>query len=85
MNTAVQLAAIAGSLGAPIWGYVGEHIVVEGHLMGASFYSVFCIDHAALHGLWYVTGATTVAAALSYIISKDTYKIIAQRRQLHKR
>lgn len=27
VNTAVQLAAIAGSLGAPIWGYVGKNIL----------------------------------------------------------
>uniref|UniRef100_A0A1L8DYD2 cardiolipin synthase (CMP-forming) n=1 Tax=Nyssomyia neivai TaxID=330878 RepID=A0A1L8DYD2_9DIPT len=33
------------------------------------------IDHPLLHGLWYVTGATTVAAAVSYIMAKDTYKI----------
>lgn len=39
------------------------------------------IDHTALHGLWYFTGLTTVAAAASYIISKDTYKIIKETRQ----
>ncbi|XP_037913108.1 probable cardiolipin synthase (CMP-forming) [Hermetia illucens] len=33
-------------------------------------------DHPVLHGLWYITGATTVAAALSYILKKDTYKIL---------
>lgn len=40
------------------------------------------IDHPALHGLWYVTGATTFAAAVSYIVSKDTYKIIKESRKL---
>jgi len=60
VNTAVQLIAIASSLGAPIWDYA---------------------DHPALHGLWYVTGATTFAAALSYIVSKDTYKIIKESRK----
>lgn len=59
VNTAVQLAAIATSLGAPVWGYV---------------------DHVALHSLWYFTGVTTVAAALSYVISKDTYRILKQTR-----
>lgn len=60
VNTAVQLTAVATSLGAPIWGY---------------------IDHTALHGLWYFTGVTTAAAALSYITSKDTYKIIKETKR----
>lgn len=34
------------------------------------------VDHPALHGLWYLTGATTVAAAISYIVKKDTYKYL---------
>ncbi|XP_058828519.1 probable cardiolipin synthase (CMP-forming) [Topomyia yanbarensis] len=55
INTAVQLATVAFTLGAPIWSYV---------------------DHPYLHALWYLTGVTTVAAALSYIINKDTYKIL---------
>lgn len=33
------------------------------------------VDHPVLQGLWYFTGATTVAAAISYITIKDTYKI----------
>ena len=63
VNTAVQLAAVACSLGAPIWGYV---------------------DHTALHNLWYFTGFTTTAAAFSYILSKDTYKIIKESRTKNK-
>ncbi|KAG4078028.1 hypothetical protein HA402_002079 [Bradysia odoriphaga] len=39
-------------------------------------------DHPALHGLWYFTGATTFAAAVSYIVSKDTYKIIKESRKM---
>jgi len=61
INTAVQLIAIASSLGAPIWDYA---------------------NHPALQGLWYVTGATTFAAAVSYIVSKDTYKIIKESRKV---
>jgi cardiolipin synthase (CMP-forming) len=34
------------------------------------------VDHPALHGLWYLTGATTAAAAISYMVKKDTYKYI---------
>ncbi|XP_055904686.1 probable cardiolipin synthase (CMP-forming) [Eupeodes corollae] len=34
------------------------------------------LDHSMLHGLWYLTGATTVAAALSYVLNKNTYKIL---------
>ncbi|GAB0094190.1 Probable cardiolipin synthase (CMP-forming) [Sergentomyia squamirostris] len=39
------------------------------------------VDHPLLHGLWYLTGATTVAAAVSYIMAKDTYKIFRKRSQ----
>ncbi|XP_066249527.1 probable cardiolipin synthase (CMP-forming) [Euwallacea similis] len=36
------------------------------------------INHPALQGLWYITAGTTVAAALSYILSKNTYKILTK-------
>ncbi|CAG9764815.1 unnamed protein product [Ceutorhynchus assimilis] len=39
------------------------------------------VNHPALQGLWYVTAGTTVAAALSYILSKNTYKILAKNSQ----
>ncbi|XP_055611041.1 probable cardiolipin synthase (CMP-forming) [Uranotaenia lowii] len=58
VNTAVQLATVAITLGAPVWNY---------------------LDHPYLHALWYLTGATTVAAALSYILNKDTYKILKKQ------
>lgn len=58
VNTAVQLATVAITLGAPIWNYV---------------------DHFYLHALWYVTGLTTVAAAISYIVDKNTYKILKKK------
>lgn len=60
VNTAVQLVAVAASLGAPVWNYV---------------------DHPHLHYLWYFTGATTVAAALSYILTKNTYKLFNNRKK----
>lgn len=34
------------------------------------------IDHPYLHYLWYFTGLTTIAAALSYALTKNTYKIL---------
>lgn len=59
VNTAIQLAAVAISLGAPIFDY---------------------IDHPHIHYLWYFTGFTTVAAAMSYVLTKDTYKILKKQR-----
>lgn len=46
--------------------------------LGAPVWSY--IDHPALHGLWYLTGATTAAAAISYIVSKDTYKYLRRKK-----
>jgi cardiolipin synthase len=40
------------------------------------------VDHAYLHGLWYLTGVTTAAAALSYIVKKDTYKFLRKKKSL---
>ncbi|KFB48918.1 AGAP000843-PA-like protein [Anopheles sinensis] len=37
------------------------------------------VDHAYLHGLWYATGFTTIAAAASYLTNKDTYKILRKK------
>lgn len=34
------------------------------------------VDHSALHSLWYITAGTTVASAVSYILSKNTYKFL---------
>jgi len=34
------------------------------------------IDHPLLQSLWYITGGTTIAAALSYLLSKETYRIL---------
>ncbi|XP_044729789.1 probable cardiolipin synthase (CMP-forming) [Chrysoperla carnea] len=34
------------------------------------------VDHTALHVLWYTTGFTTLTSALSYVFSKNTYKVL---------
>ncbi|PSN53475.1 hypothetical protein C0J52_09336 [Blattella germanica] len=34
------------------------------------------VDHPVLHAMWYVTAGTTLASAISYIISKNTYKFL---------
>lgn len=52
----------------------GVQLATVGISLGAPVWQY--LDHPALHGLWYLTGVTTVAAALSYIINKDTFKII---------
>lgn len=36
------------------------------------------VGHPFLEILWYVTGASTVVSALSYVLSKNTYKIFKQ-------
>ncbi|XP_057662772.1 probable cardiolipin synthase (CMP-forming) [Diorhabda carinulata] len=34
------------------------------------------IGHPALEALWYITGTTTMAAGVSYILSKNTFKML---------
>lgn len=83
VNTGVQLATIGISLGAPIWNYLGRNFILlnpDVLFFTLIFYILFYIDHPALHGLWYLTGVTTVAAALSYVINRrDTFKIIQKK------
>ncbi|XP_041767858.1 probable cardiolipin synthase (CMP-forming) isoform X2 [Anopheles merus] len=52
-------------------------LVTVAATLGAPIFSY--VDHAYLHGLWYLTGFTTVAAAASYLTSKDTYKILRKK------
>ncbi|XP_011212637.1 probable cardiolipin synthase (CMP-forming) [Bactrocera dorsalis] len=52
----------------------GVQLAAIGISLGAPIWNY--IDHPALLGLWYLTGATTVAAALSYILNKNTFKIL---------
>ncbi|XP_067618797.1 probable cardiolipin synthase (CMP-forming) [Eurosta solidaginis] len=56
----------------------GVQLATIGLSLGAPLWNY--IDHPLLHGLWYLTGATTVAAALSYILNKNTFKIIRNHR-----
>lgn len=81
MNTVVQLATIGISLGAPVWNYIGTFSFIVFVLI--LFVNVLPLDHTVLHGLWYLTGATTVAAALSYMLRKDTFKIIKSSKHKH--
>nr|CAD7263374.1 unnamed protein product [Timema shepardi] len=32
------------------------------------------VDHSVLHMLWYITAGTTITSAVSYLVTKDTYK-----------
>uniref|UniRef100_A0A182MJ05 cardiolipin synthase (CMP-forming) n=1 Tax=Anopheles culicifacies TaxID=139723 RepID=A0A182MJ05_9DIPT len=52
-------------------------LVTVAATLGAPIFNY--VDHAYLHGLWYLTGFTTVAAAISYLTSKDTYKILRKK------
>uniref|UniRef100_A0A182VVH9 cardiolipin synthase (CMP-forming) n=1 Tax=Anopheles minimus TaxID=112268 RepID=A0A182VVH9_9DIPT len=52
-------------------------LVTVAATLGAPIFNY--VDHAYLHGLWYLTGFTTVAAAVSYLTSKDTYKILRKK------
>ncbi|XP_037812522.1 probable cardiolipin synthase (CMP-forming) [Lucilia sericata] len=54
----------------------GVQLAAVGISLGAPVWHY--MDHVALHGLWYLTGATTVAAALSYVVNKNTFKILAK-------
>lgn len=39
------------------------------------------VDHSMLHNLWYLTGATTAAAAMSYVTQrKNTYKYLLKKK-----
>lgn len=38
------------------------------------------VGHPALETLWYVTAGTTIAAGLSYVLSKNTYKYLQSRK-----
>ncbi|XP_060527558.1 probable cardiolipin synthase (CMP-forming) isoform X2 [Cylas formicarius] len=36
------------------------------------------VGHPVLECLWYITGATTIAAAISYVLTKNTYKMLTR-------
>ncbi|GLH06393.1 Probable cardiolipin synthase (CMP-forming) [Gryllus bimaculatus] len=39
------------------------------------------VNPEVIHGLWYLTAATTVASACSYIFSRNTYKYLKPKKQ----
>lgn len=53
-------------------------LALVGFTLGAPVFDY--VDHAALHGLWYLTAGTTVASAISYIFSKGTYKLLRSKK-----
>ncbi|XP_014666878.1 PREDICTED: probable cardiolipin synthase (CMP-forming) [Priapulus caudatus] len=42
------------------------------------------IDHPYLQALWYCTAATTVLSGLSYMVQKDTFRILSQQQRQNK-
>ncbi|KRG00353.1 uncharacterized protein Dwil_GK27881 [Drosophila willistoni] len=56
----------------------GVQLATIGISLGAPIWNY--LDHPVLHCLWYMTAATTLAAALSYIVNRQkTYKIIQKK------
>ncbi|KAK5648966.1 hypothetical protein RI129_003858 [Pyrocoelia pectoralis] len=52
----------------------GVQLALVGSTLAAPVFHY--VGHPVLQSLWYITAATTIAGGLSYILSKDTYKII---------
>lgn len=85
VNTAVQLATITASLAAPVYGVLGITCKSLGlSVCGKIVLSFPFSAHPTLVGMWYFTGFTTAAAATSYILSKDTYQLIKNGKNLQK-
>ncbi|KAH8383996.1 hypothetical protein KR009_011657 [Drosophila setifemur] len=56
----------------------GVQLATIGLSLGAPIWNY--LDHPALHGLWYLTGLTTAATALSYVMNRhETFKIIQKK------
>ncbi|KAJ8944947.1 hypothetical protein NQ318_013095 [Aromia moschata] len=55
----------------------GIQLILVGSTLAAPVFHY--VGHPVLEYLWYITGVTTIAAGLSYILSRDTYKILAKR------
>ncbi|XP_017006151.1 probable cardiolipin synthase (CMP-forming) [Drosophila takahashii] len=56
----------------------GVQLATIGLSLGAPIWNY--LDHPALHGLWYLTGLTTAATALSYVLNRhNTFKIIQKK------
>ncbi|XP_074027425.1 cardiolipin synthase isoform X1 [Leptinotarsa decemlineata] len=56
----------------------GVQLLLVGSTLSAPVFHY--VGHPFLEYLWFATGATTVAAALSYILSKDTYRILKKHK-----
>ncbi|XP_018579669.2 probable cardiolipin synthase (CMP-forming) [Anoplophora glabripennis] len=54
----------------------GVQLLLVGSTLAAPVFHY--VGHPVLEYLWYITGVTTVAAGLSYILSKNTYKILTK-------
>lgn len=56
---------------------------VQLSLVGITLGTSVCldIDPMLIEYLWYITGTTTIAAGISYIISKNTYKVFRKNRR----
>ncbi|NP_001164128.1 cardiolipin synthase 1 [Tribolium castaneum] len=52
----------------------GVQLLLVGSTLAAPVFHY--VGHPALECLWYITGATTLAAGFSYIFSKNTYRIL---------
>lgn len=54
----------------------GMQLLLVGTTLSATVFNF--VGHPILEILWYLTGTTTVASALSYMLSKNTYKILTK-------
>ncbi|KAJ8980184.1 hypothetical protein NQ317_011429 [Molorchus minor] len=54
----------------------GVQLLLVGSTLAAPVFQY--VGHPFLEYLWYITGATTIAAGMSYVLSKNTYKILAK-------
>ncbi|KAB0803833.1 hypothetical protein PPYR_00803 [Photinus pyralis] len=55
----------------------GVQLALVGSTLAAPVFHY--VGHPLLQSLWYITAATTIAGGLSYILSKNTYKIIKKK------
>ncbi|KAJ3648238.1 hypothetical protein Zmor_020056 [Zophobas morio] len=54
----------------------GVQLLLVGSTLAAPVFHY--VGHPMLECLWYITGATTVAAGASYLVSKNTYRFLKQ-------
>lgn len=56
----------------------GMQLLLVASTLAAPVFS--CVDHPVLHVMWYVTASTTLASAVSYLISKNTYRFLKPKK-----